>query len=91
MRYGSAGAFRRALETRLLEHSRRTGLSLARLRKSVVFGRLLARLLALAPDRWMLKGGLALDYRLGTRVRTTKDMDLTRQEGEEAAAAAASA
>lgn len=87
MRYGSAGAFRRALETRLLEHSRQTGLSLARLRKSVVFARLLARLLALAPDRWMLKGGLALDYRLGIRVRTTKDMDLTRQEGEEAAAA----
>lgn len=87
MRYASAVAFRRALETRLLEHSRQTGLSLVRLRKSVVFSRLLARLIALSPDRWVLKGGLALDYRLGIRVRSTKDMDLTRQDGEEAATA----
>lgn len=85
MRYGSANAFRTALETRLLEHSRRTGLSLVRLRKSVVFSRLLARLLAVAPDRWVLKGGLAMDYRFGTRVRTTRDMDLARSGDEEAA------
>lgn len=85
MRYGSAGALRMALETRLVEHSRRTGLSLARLRKSVVFARLLARLLAVAPDRWVLKGGLALDYRFGSRVRTTKDMDFAQVGGEEAA------
>lgn len=86
MRYGSASAFRTALETRLLEHSHRTGLSLVRLRKSVVFSRLLARLLAVAPDRWVLKGGLAMDYRFGTRVRTTKDMDLASIGDEEAAA-----
>lgn len=85
MRYGSASAFRTALETRLLEHSRQTGLSLVRLRKSVVFSRLLARLLAAAPDRWVLKGGLAMDYRFGSRVRTTKDMDLARTGDEEAA------
>lgn len=85
MRYGSASAFRTALETRLLEHSRRTGLSLVRLRKSVVFSRFLARLLAAAPDRWVLKGGLAMDYRFGSRVRTTKDMDLARTGDEEAA------
>lgn len=86
MRYGSASAFRTALETRLLEHSRRSGLSLVRLRKSVVFSRLLARLLAVAPDRWVLKGGLAMDYRFGTRVRTTKDMDLASIGDEEVAA-----
>lgn len=85
MRYGSAHAFRRALETRLLDHSRQTGLSLVRLRKSVVFSRLLARLLAVAPDRWVLKGGLAMDYRFGTRVRTTRDMDLASIGDEEAA------
>jgi len=85
MRYGSATVFRTALETRLLEHSRRTGLSLVRLRKSVVFSRLLARLLAVAPDRWVLKGGLAMDYRFGSRVRTTKDMDLASIGDEEAA------
>lgn len=86
MRYGSASAFRTALETRLLEHSRRSGLSLVRLRKSVVFSRLLARLLAVAPDRWVLKGGLAMDYRFGTRVRTTKDMDLASIGDEKVAA-----
>lgn len=85
MRYASASAFRTALEARLLEHSRQTGLTLVRLRKSVVFARLLARLLAVAPDRWVLKGGLALDYRFGSGVRTTKDMDFAQLDGEEAA------
>jgi len=32
-----------------------------RLRKNVVFQRLLARQLAISPDRWILKGGLVLD------------------------------
>ncbi len=86
MRYGSASAFRTALEARLLDDSRRSGLSLVRLRKSVVFSRLLARLLAVAPDRWVLKGGLAMDYRFGTRVRTTKDMDLASIGDEKVAA-----
>jgi len=46
-----------------------SGVSLVRLRKSVAFDRLLARLFTVAPDRWVLKGGLALDYRLGTKAR----------------------
>jgi hypothetical protein len=50
------------------------------LRKNIVFQRLLARLLAVSPDRWILKGALALDFRLagreGARPRATKDMDL---------------
>lgn len=40
-----------------------------------------------APGRWVLKGALALDYRLGDRTRTTKDIDLGRQDDEEAATA----
>ena len=84
-RYATAAAFRRALEARLLEHSRKTGLLLVRLRRTVVFERLLARLIQAAPDRWVLKGGLALDYRLGSRARTTKDMDLGRHDDEAAA------
>jgi hypothetical protein len=87
MRYASAAAFRHALEARLLDRSRRTGLSLVRLRRTVVYERLLARLLAASPNRWVLKGGLALDLRLGTRTRTTKDMDLGRQDDEPAAMA----
>lgn len=87
MRYASAAAFRRALETRLLALSRDGGVSLVRLRKSVAFDRLLARLFAVAPDRWVLKGGLALDYRLGKRARTTMDIDLAGSGGEDAATA----
>ncbi len=87
MRYTTAAAFRRALEARLLQHARATGLPLVRLRRLVVFERLLARLVKVAPDRWMLKGGLALDYRLGSRARTTKDMDLGRCDEETAAMA----
>lgn len=87
MRYASAAAFRQALETRLLALSRGPGSSLARLRKEVAFDRLLARIVVAAPGHWVLKGGLALDYRFGTRARTTKDMDLAGAAGEEAATA----
>ena len=85
MRYASAGAFRRALETRLAAQARETGRSIVRLRKEVAFDRLLARLFAVAPDGWVLKGALALDYRFGDRARTTKDIDLA-SAGDEASA-----
>ena len=87
MKYASASAFRQALETRLLALSRDDGVPLVRLRKSVAFDRLLARLFAVAPDRWVLKGGLALDYRLGKKARTTMDIDLAGPGGEDAATA----
>lgn len=74
-----------ALEQRLLNLTRETELSLARLRKSVVFDRLLARLSASAPDRWVLKGALALDFRFESGGRATKDIDLVRRDNEEAA------
>jgi hypothetical protein len=87
VRYASPAAFRTALETRLLAHSRATSLSLDRLRKQVVFERLLARLLVAAPNRWVLKGGFALDLRLGARARSTKDIDLARRDDVEHATA----
>ena len=71
MKYRTDIAFRTALERRLLTHSQMTGLALTRLRKLVAFERLLARLLVVAPDRWLLKGGLALDFRLAERARAT--------------------
>jgi hypothetical protein len=88
MRYTSAPAFRRALEDRLLARSQQTGLSLARLRKEVAFDRLLARLLDVAPGQWVLKGGLALDYRFRDRARTTRDVDLAMAGGEDGATSA---
>ncbi|MGI8610393.1 MAG: nucleotidyl transferase AbiEii/AbiGii toxin family protein [Candidatus Dormibacteria bacterium] len=87
MKYATAAAFRAALERRLQNRSKQTGMSLVRLRKAVVFDRLLARLVAVAPGRWVLKGALALDYRLGMRTRTTKDVDVGRSDDEEAATA----
>jgi len=84
VKYPTPDRFRTALEDRLRARARDRQLPVARLRKEVVFDRLLARLLVVAPDRWILKGGLALDYRLGERARTTKDMDVGRQDTVEA-------
>jgi hypothetical protein len=51
----------------------------------MVFDRLLARLLVIAPERWVLKGAVALDFRLGEQARSTIDLDLYRTENEAAA------
>ncbi len=85
MRYTSAAAFRQALEQRLKNEATSSGLALARLRKRVAFELFLRRLLIVAPDRWVLKGALALDFRLTTTTRSTKDIDLGRDDDEQAA------
>jgi hypothetical protein len=76
MHYNSGRNFRQALEIRLRNESVKTGAPLVRLRKMVAFDRLLARLATAQPDRWVLKGGLALQLRLGLDARATKDIDL---------------
>ena len=76
MRYESGSAFRMALEHRLRDEALGSGVPLVRLRKTVAFDRLLARLVALRPDGWLLKGGFALQLRMADRSRTTKDIDL---------------
>ncbi len=78
MRYATPEAFRAALDQRLKNHAAQTGIPLVRLRKTIAFDRFLARLVAVASDRWVLKGALALDFRLGSGTRTTKDIDLGR-------------
>jgi hypothetical protein len=75
MKYKSGAAFRQALETRLV-HQSRQGIPLVRLRKIVAFERYLARLVASDSQDWALKGGFALELRLGNKARTTKDIDL---------------
>jgi Nucleotidyl transferase AbiEii toxin, Type IV TA system len=63
---------------------RNDGARLARDRKRIAFDRLLARLAATGPERWLLKGGFALELRLRGRARATKDVDLEWQtDGEE--------
>ncbi len=76
MKYATPNAFRTALEERLKNLARESGLSVARLRKTVAFEVLLRRLLHIAPEQWVLKGALALEFRIGTRTRTTRDVDL---------------
>jgi hypothetical protein len=76
MRYESGAAFRRALEDRLRTMSLEMGVPLVRLRKMVAFDRFLSRLFSHEPDHWVVKGGFALQLRLGDRARTTKDIDL---------------
>lgn len=76
MTYTDGASFRRALETRLLTQSRQSGVALVRLRKLVAFDRFLARLAIEQPGQWLLKGGVAMQLRLGSLARTTKDIDL---------------
>jgi hypothetical protein len=81
-RYSTARAFRQALEGRLQDRARRSGLVLERLRKQVAFDRFLARMFrseSNAPG-WVLKGGYALELRF-LYARATKDIDLTLKSG----------
>lgn len=85
MSYPNAAGFRDALEQRLRNQAVDTGLGLTRLRKRVAFEAFLRRLLIAAPGRWVLKGALALDFRLDTPTRPTKDIDLGRDDDEDTA------
>jgi Nucleotidyl transferase AbiEii toxin, Type IV TA system len=79
-RYKSAVDLRRALETRLKTQSESRGSDYQRLRRLVVFDRISARL-SVAGQSWVLKGGTALEFRLGLRARATKDLDLVLRSG----------
>jgi hypothetical protein len=87
MIYRTATALRQALDSRLVAESRRSSVELWRLRKRVAADRLLAALAAVAPGRWILKGGVALDLRFGDRARETRDLDLGSYDSESAALA----
>ena len=76
MSYNTPNAFRMALEQRLLSRSHATGVALDRLRRRVIFERIVARLQRAEPGRWVLKGGMALEVRLRDNARLTKDIDL---------------
>ncbi len=76
MKYNTPTAFRQALEERLKQHERQTGEPLIRLRKRITFERIMVRLQEKQDSPWVLKGGFALELRLGERARMTKDLDL---------------
>lgn len=78
MKYLDPVAFRQAIEERL-----RAGdpARISRERKRIAFDRLLARLVAVSPGDWLLKGGFALDLRMGGIGRATKDVDIEWRAG----------
>lgn len=98
MRYATAGALRAAIDQRLVQQSTESGVDIARLRRRVVFERLLVRFAAGQaweqtsgrstegiPGKggvWVLKGGAALEFRLADRARATKDVDVEMRHGE---------
>jgi predicted nucleotidyltransferase component of viral defense system len=79
--YATPQALRAALEHRLLAKSTATGVSLDRLRRRVVFERIVARLQVAEPGVWVLKGGMALEVRLGDAARLSKDIDVGLRDG----------
>lgn len=82
MTYATPANLRAALEDRLGNRARSDGVSLIRLRRKVTVERLLARLEHSQPGRWIVKGGMALEYRLGSNARATRDLDLALRTAE---------
>ena len=80
MRYRSAAALREALDQRLRNKSQESGISVERLRRQAMYERIVVRLDLAEPDTWVVKGGLALDVRLGGRARASMDLDLGLRE-----------
>lgn len=76
MTYETPQALRAALESRLRSQSEEDDIPLDRLRRRVIFQRLVTRLVRAEPGRWVLKGGKAMEVRLGDAARLTKDIDL---------------
>lgn len=73
--YATPPAFKQALEARLRAEAERRGMALQRVRQLVVFDRMLARMIDVLGDAMILKGGVALEFRL-ERARATKDIDV---------------
>lgn len=80
MKYASAAALDRAITDLLLRRVGGDARRYEQLRREVAFERVLARLVAEDPAVWLLKGGVALDYRLRA-ARSTLDLDLSSNIG----------
>jgi hypothetical protein len=85
--YATPAAFRAAVEARLRQRARRVSAPAYIVRRQAALERLLARLSKVAPDRWAVKGGLALEARLGERARVSIDLDADHLHGAGAARA----
>jgi hypothetical protein len=85
--YATPAGFRAAVEATLRERARRLGVPAYIVRRQAALERLIVRLTKVAPDRWALKGGMALETRLGERARVSVDLDADHVHGVEAARA----
>lgn len=83
--YANPAAFHASVDTRLRNYARKAGIPVQVVRRQAALERLMARLAHDSPRRWALKGGLALDTRLGQRARPSMDMDMDHIEGAAAA------
>jgi hypothetical protein len=94
-RYATPQALRQAITDRLRSIAKqRSDATLGDLQRRFAYDRLLARVFAVDPDQWVLKGAAAMLARLPTAARHSKDIDLYRTRGDlteahEALAAAA--
>ena len=59
--YATGEGFRAAVETTLRDRVRQLGVATYAVRRQAALERLLVRLMTTAPNRWALKGGLALE------------------------------
>lgn len=75
-KFGSAGAFKSALEAQLRMRSEQSGRPFSHYQTKFVLERFLARLFWNPRSPWLLKGGYAMDLRYRPQARTTKDVDL---------------
>jgi predicted nucleotidyltransferase component of viral defense system len=85
--YATPAAFRAAVEATLRDRARRLGVPAYIVRRQAALERLLVRLARVAPGRWAVKGGMALETRLGEHARVSVDLDADHIQGGEAARA----
>ncbi len=85
--YATPAAFRAAVEAKLRDRAKRLNTPAYIVRRQAALERLLVRLARVAPDRWALKGGMALETRLGKWARVSVDLDADHLHGAEAARA----
>lgn len=79
-KYATATALRAALEDRIKKIAADEATDIQRLRRSIGFDRLLARLFARTEAPWVLKGGYALELRIKEGARATRDIDLALRQ-----------
>jgi len=80
-RYTDPQALRSAIADRLRPIADERGIQLTNLQRQLAYDRLLSRVFAADPDRWVLKGATALLARIGPQARHTRDVDLFNREG----------